>query len=111
MSAVLDRTVDQRREALVLANEVRFVRSAFKKRLKAGATDATLMISRTPELFASMKVLDLLAAQRGWGETKAHKFLARHRISDAKTLGGLSDRQRAELVAVLPQPRGSDADV
>ena len=40
-------------------------------------------------------------SQRRWGTTRCRKFLARHHISETKTLGALTDRQRRLLADEL----------
>jgi hypothetical protein len=46
-------------------------------------------------------VQELLLVVPRLGPARADRTLARCRIADAKTVGGLSDRQRAELVELL----------
>jgi hypothetical protein len=43
----------------------------------------------------------MLLAVPKYGRVKANKILQTCRISPSKTIGGLSDRQRAELVGML----------
>ena len=40
-------------------------------------------------------------SQRRWGATSARKFLARHHITETKTLGALTERQRRLLAEEL----------
>ena len=47
------------------------------------------------------KVADLLLAVPKHGPVKVDKLLRRCRIAPAKTIGGLSQRQREELAALL----------
>lgn len=99
--AVFDRTESSRAAALVLANQVRFARARMKQQLRAGALDAAVLVRTPPDYLASMKTHKFLIALPGWGPSKARKVMGRTRISDAKTIGGLSDRQRDELVAAV----------
>jgi hypothetical protein len=46
-------------------------------------------------------VFDLLLAVPKYGRVKVNKILSQCRISPSKTLGGLSERQRGELVTLL----------
>jgi hypothetical protein len=46
-------------------------------------------------------VFDLLLAVPKYGRVKVNKILSQCRISPSKTLGGLSERQRRELVALM----------
>ena len=47
------------------------------------------------------KVFDMILAVPKYGRVKANKILGQCRISPSKTIGGLSQRQRAELVQML----------
>ncbi len=49
----------------------------------------------------SAKVFDMILAVPKYGRVKANKILTQCRISPSKTIGGLSERQRAELVTLL----------
>jgi ribosomal protein S13 len=44
----------------------------------------------------------MLRAVPGYGPVKANKILKQCRIAPSKTIGGLSERQRDELIAHLP---------
>jgi hypothetical protein len=48
-----------------------------------------------------MAIGDVLMSQRRWGGTRCRKFLAIFRISEAKTIGSLTERQRLALAAQL----------
>ena len=47
----------------------------------------------------SAKAFDMILAVPKYGRVKANKILTQCRISPSKTIGGLSERQRGELVA------------
>ncbi len=47
------------------------------------------------------KVYDMLLAVPKYGKVKATRFINHCRISQGKTVGGLSERQRNELVDLL----------
>ncbi len=44
-----------------------------------------------------MAVAELLMSQRRWGHTRARRFLATVPMSESKTIGSMTDRQRASL--------------
>lgn len=88
-------------EALRRANEIRTQRAQLKKSLKNGEVDIVDVMRNPPEFVATAKVLDILLVVPKFGRVKANRVLARCRISQAKTVGGLSDRQRAELIGTL----------
>jgi len=48
-----------------------------------------------------MAVADLLMSQRRWGQTRCRKFLAQIPMSEKKTIGSMTDRQRRTLAASL----------
>ena len=95
------RSLDQRMEALRRANEIRVKRAKLKKDLKGGTVQIETILRNPPEYVETAKVFDILMAVPKFGRVKAARFLNQCRISQSKTVGGLSDRQRAELVALL----------
>ena len=96
-----ERSLDQRMDALRRANEIRSRRAQLKKDLKAGRVSITSIIAEPPEFVLTAKVFDMLMAVPKYGKVKATRFLNNCRISQGKTIGGLSDRQRAELLELL----------
>ena len=95
------RSLDQRMDALRRANEIRVRRAQLKKDLKAGTVQIEAVLSDPPEYVETAKVIDILMAVPKFGRVKAARFLNQCRISQSKTVGGLSERQRAELVGLL----------
>jgi hypothetical protein len=49
----------------------------------------------------SMPIADLLGSQRRWGTTRCRKFLAAIPMSETKTIGSMTERQRRELAMRL----------
>lgn len=96
-----ERSLDQRMDALRRANEIRSRRAQLKKDLKGGRTSIGSVISDPPEYVLTAKVFDMLIAVPKYGKVKATRFLNTCRISQGKTIGGLSDRQRSELLELL----------
>ena len=96
------RSLDQRREALERANAVRTARAKLKKDLASGDADLAPLIVNPPEFAASAKVVDLLVSLPRIGQVRAHQILGRARIAPTKTLGGLTSRQRGELLNLIP---------
>jgi hypothetical protein len=95
------RSVAQRREALERANAVRAQRAQLKRDLKDGRCDISAVLLNPPPWVQTAKVADVLLALPRYGPVKVNKLLVRSRIGPAKTLGGLSRRQRDELAALL----------
>jgi hypothetical protein len=54
-----------------------------------------------PDEALSWAIGELLMSQRRWGTTRCRKFLARYHITETKTLGALTDRQRRLLAEEL----------
>jgi hypothetical protein len=96
-----ERSLMQRMDALHRANEIRSARAQLKRDLKAGRLAIHELLTEPPPYVETAKVLDLLLAVPKYGRVKAHKVLTQCRISPSKTIGGLSQRQRGELVALL----------
>lgn len=95
------RTLEQRQSALKRANEVRVIRAALKRNLKTKAA-SVLDVLRDPSAeVATMKVHDLLMALPKFGKLKTARVMKEVRISHAKTIGGLSARQRMSLRVLL----------
>lgn len=95
------RTLDQRREALLRANEIRRRRSVLKRDLRAGRVDATSFLLDVPDWVETMKVFDLLLPIPRYGRVRVNKLLQQCQISPSKTIGGMSERQRCEIVERL----------
>jgi hypothetical protein len=95
------RSLKQRMAALERANDIRTKRAKLKKDLRGGRANAQSLLLSPPEYLQTAKVSELLLAVPKYGHVKVNKILAQCRISPSKTIGGLSPRQRAELVSYL----------
>ncbi|MGI8729780.1 MAG: integration host factor, actinobacterial type [Solirubrobacteraceae bacterium] len=100
-SAAPERSLNQRMDALERANVVRTKRAALKRDLKAGRCSIQALLTDPPEYLETAKVFDMLLAVPKYGRVKVNKVLTQCRISPSKTIGGLSQRQRDELVKLL----------
>jgi hypothetical protein len=100
-TAVPERTHDQRLRALRRANEIRTKRAQLKRDLKAGKAKIETLLLDPPEYVLSAKAFDMILAVPKYGRVKANRILGQCRISPSKTIGGLSERQRTELVGQL----------
>ncbi len=96
-----ERSLDQRMEALKRANDIRVRRAQLKRELKDGRVGIQSVLLHPPDYVETAKVLDMLMAVPKFGRVKAARLLNQCRISQSKTVGGLSDRQRAELVGLF----------
>lgn len=98
---VPDRSLIQRMEALDRANEIRTRRAQLKRDLKAGRKSIHDLLLEPPEYVETMKLFDAMLACPKYGRVKVNKVLQQCRISPSKTIGGLSQRQRTEVVSML----------
>src|SRR5213083_1100785 len=96
-----ERSLTQRMEALKRANDIRTRRARLKRDLKAGRASIHSLLLDPPEYLETAKVFDLLLAVPKYGRVKVNRILTQCRISPSKTVGGLSERQRGELVTFL----------
>jgi len=96
-----ERSLTQRMEALQRANDIRSRRAQLKRDLKAGRQPIAELLRNPPEYVETAKVFDLLLAVPKYGRVKVNKILSICRISPSKTIGGLSERQRNELVELM----------
>jgi hypothetical protein len=102
-----DRSLAQRRAALDIANEVRTLRGDLKRDIKARRVHAAAVLLDPPDWLGTMKVMELLLSVPKYGRVRVTNLLSRKEISLVKTVGGLSPRQRKELVAALGyEPQG-----
>jgi hypothetical protein len=100
-SVAPERSLNQRMDALARANEIRTQRAQLKRDLKAGRLGIHQLLLDPPEYVETAKVFDMLLAVPKYGRVKVNKILTQCRISPSKTIGGLSERQRGELVSLL----------
>jgi len=104
----------QHMRALELANRVRLARADLKRQIATGDQSAAEIIVTCPWEATTMTVADLLMSQRRWGRTRCRKFLASIPISENKTIGSMTERQRNTLAALLTAKKarpGSYEDV
>jgi hypothetical protein len=99
--SVPDRSLKQRMDALERANKIRTTRKDLKLDLKTGRAQITGLILNPPEDIQTMKLFDLLISVPKYGRVKVNRILNQCRISPSKTIGGLSERQRGEIVSYL----------
>jgi hypothetical protein len=100
-TSVPARSHDQRMRALEAANEIRTRRAQLKRDLKAGKVNIEGLLLDPPDYLETAKVFDMMLAVPKYGRVKVNRILNQCRISPSKTIGGLSVRQRGELVGQL----------
>jgi hypothetical protein len=91
----------QHLRALQRANEVRLARAELKRRVAEGELTVAEVVLDSPWEADSMAIADLLMSQRRWGRTRCRRFLAQVPLSETKTIGSLTDRQRRAVAAEL----------
>lgn len=91
----------QHLRALARANEVRLARAELKRQVADGEITAAHVILECPWEAASMTVSDLLTSQRRWGSTRCRKLLQSIPMSENKTVGSMTERQRQALAGLL----------
>jgi hypothetical protein len=96
-------------QALERANAVRLARAELKRRVAIGEVAAADVILGAPWEAESMTVSDLLTSQRRWGHTRSRKFLQCIPMSENKTVGSMTDRQRRALAHLLQMSGASQA--
>jgi hypothetical protein len=99
----------QHMRALERANQVRLARAELKRRVATGELDAGEVILECPWEADSMAVADLLMSQRRWGQTRCRKFLSQIPMSEKKTIGSMTERQRRTLAMMLNSADGGRA--
>ena len=97
------RSAKQREEALAQANLVRIQRAQLKADLKQGRCSLAALIAEPPDYLVAAKPSEMLGALPRYGCVKVARLLERCRVSPKKTIGGLSARQRREIVAALEE--------
>ena len=98
----------QHLQALERANQVRLARAQLKRRVAAGSMSAAEIVLACPPEAEGMAICDLLMSQRRWGRTRCRKFLAAIPLSENKTIGSMTERQRHELAGRLNGDRSAD---
>jgi hypothetical protein len=80
---------------------VRRQRAQLKRDLKTGRCAIEDVLNDPPAFVQTAKVADLLLVLPKYGPVKVDKQLSHCRIAQAKTIGGLTPRQRNELATLL----------
>ena len=94
-------TPEQRRAALEKAAAARQQRADVKARLKSSTASLQDVIdeSRTDEVLAKLRVVDLLQSMPGVGKVRAQEIMQRLAIADSRRLRGLGANQITALLA------------
>ena len=98
----------QHMRALMQANRVRLARAELKRQIADGARTVADVVAECPWEAESMTIADLLMSQHRWGRTRCRRFLASIPMTETKTIGTMTERQRSTLAARLRGQEVSD---
>jgi hypothetical protein len=87
--------------ALEHANRVRLARAELKRQVADGMRSVEDVVLSCPLEAETMTISDLLMSQHRWGRTRCRRFLASIPMSETKTIGSMTARQRDTLAARL----------
>src|SRR3954470_2926620 len=89
----------QHMRALEQANRVRLARAELKRQVAEGEATVAEIVLECPWEAASMTIADLLMSQHRWGRSRCRRFLTSIQMTETKTIGSMTMRQRKELAA------------
>jgi hypothetical protein len=76
-----------------------------KRSIAAGRIDVSEILLAPPLIVETMPLGELLMSQKGWGQVRSERFLRSAGLTETKTLGALTVRQRLGLAALLTRDR------
>jgi hypothetical protein len=91
----------QHMQALAQANRVRLARAELKRQVAEGEATVAEIVLTCPWEAESMEIADLLMSQHRWGRSRCRRFLTSIPMTETKTIGSMTMRQRNELAARL----------
>ena len=101
MSATATAPAPQHLRALAQANRVRLARAELKRQIAENELGVADVVLSCPWEAESMAIADLLMSQHRWGRTRCRRFLAALPMTETKTIGSMTDRQRLALITCL----------
>lgn len=101
MDATATAPAAQHMRALAQANRVRLARAELKRQVAEGEASVAEVVLECPWEAGSMTISDLLMSQHRWGRTRCRRFLQSIPMSETKTIGTMTERQRRELAGLL----------
>ncbi len=91
----------QHLDALAKANKVRLARAKLKRSVHKGEVTVAEVVLDGPWEAKSMSVAELLISQPRWGRARCRKLLQGVPMSETKTVGAMTDRQRKAVASAL----------
>jgi hypothetical protein len=101
MEGIATAPAPQHMQALAQANRVRLARAELKRQVADGELSVADLVLEVPWETERMAIADLLMSQHRWGQTRCRRFLGSIPMSETKTIGSMTDRQRRALAARL----------
>ncbi len=105
MTASTPAPAPQHLRALARANHVRLARAELKRRVLEGELTVAEVVLDAPPEAETMTLADLLMSQRRWGLTRCRKLLQAIPMTESKTVGAMTERQRHAVAAALGRQR------
>jgi hypothetical protein len=103
-------TAEQRERARAAALRARAERSTLRASLRSGSATVAEVLESSNDAYLRMPVRDLLRSLPGIGPARAAQIMQDVGIAESRRIGGLTRRQRADMIAVLATPtNGSKA--
>lgn len=87
--------------ALQEANDIRFERAQLKREINEGKVTVADVLETEPYFCDSMRVLELLCAQKRWGNVRAWKAMKQAGLGWTCKIGSVTKRQRNALLGIL----------
>lgn len=89
--------------ALELANRVRRARCELRTAIADGRVSAADVILICPSEIGRVRIVELLASHRGWGEVRSRTLLAQVAVREDKMIESLTERERRAIASLLTQ--------
>ena len=80
---------------------MRLARAELKRQVAEGERTVAEIVLECPWEAESMAIADLLQSQHRWGRARCRRFLAGIPMTETKTIGSMTDRQRSALACRL----------
>jgi hypothetical protein len=88
---------EQRMASLQKANRIRANRANLKRDLFDGSESIDNLLWEPPDYIHTMGIGDLIRAVPGYGKVRTDQVLKHCHVSESRTVGHLTVRQRAEI--------------
>ena len=110
MHGIATAPAPQHMQALAQANRVRLARAELKRQVAEGEAHVAGIVLECPWEAESMSIADLLMSQHRWGRSRCRRFLTAIPMTETKTVGSMTARQRRCLAGRLRGETTADVD-